>query len=176
MRLMGRGVAFAAQPDAERAPLMAWMEERRREKDGRHLSQLIVEPYGWSHLAARRVASRLYVEFAACPKPPVEDITRRLVFNFEDSLLVGPLFSYYLGNQEGFRTKNVYIWEQLCWQALYSGSPLSACISRTSLYHGIQIYIHCTCTPVVKPLANGVHFIDSVHVVNDTINLHPKSV
>ena len=48
----------------------------RREKDRRHLSQLIVEQYGWSHLAARRVASRLYVVFAACPKPPVEDITR----------------------------------------------------------------------------------------------------
>ena len=52
------------------------MEERRREKDRRHLSQLIVEQYGWSHFAARRVASRLYVEFAASPKPPVEDITR----------------------------------------------------------------------------------------------------
>ena len=48
--------AFATRPDAERAPLMAWMEERRREKDRRHLSQLIVELYGWSHLAARRVA------------------------------------------------------------------------------------------------------------------------
>ena len=71
------------------------MEEHRREKDRWHLSQLIVEPYGWSHLAARRVASRLYVEFAACPKPPVEDITmqrgKRRVFNFEDSLLVSPL-------------------------------------------------------------------------------------
>ena len=76
MRSMGRGVAFTAWPDAERAPLMAWMEECRREKDRRHLGQLIVELYGWSHLAARRVASRLYIEFAACPKPPVEDITR----------------------------------------------------------------------------------------------------
>ena len=78
MRSMGRGVAFAARPDAERAPLMAWMEECRREKNRWHPSQLIVEQYGWSHLAARRVASRLYmyVEFSACPKPPVEDITR----------------------------------------------------------------------------------------------------
>ena len=65
-----------ARPDAERTPLMAWMEERRREKDRRHLSQLIVEQYGWSHFAARRVVSRLYVEFDACPKSPVEDITR----------------------------------------------------------------------------------------------------
>ena len=29
------------------------------QEDRRHLSQLIVELYGWSHLAARRVASRL---------------------------------------------------------------------------------------------------------------------
>ena len=50
--------------------------ERRREMDRRHLSQLIVEQYGWSHLAARRVVSRLYVVFATCPKPPIEDITR----------------------------------------------------------------------------------------------------
>ena len=59
MRSMGREVDFEARPEAERAPLIAWMEARRREKDRRHLSQLIVELYGWSHLAARRVASRL---------------------------------------------------------------------------------------------------------------------
>ena len=42
MRSMGREVDFEARSEAERAPLMAWMEARRREKDRRHLSQLIV--------------------------------------------------------------------------------------------------------------------------------------
>ena len=50
---------LAAWPLLERAPLMHWTAERRREKVGRQRSQNIVEEYDWSHFIARQEASLL---------------------------------------------------------------------------------------------------------------------
>ena len=46
---MGGG-DLAAWPLLERAPLMHWMAERRREKVRRQCNQDMVEEYEWSHL------------------------------------------------------------------------------------------------------------------------------
>ena len=48
-----------AHPHDDLAPLMAWMEDRRREKDRRQRSQDGVLLYEWSHLEASMEASLL---------------------------------------------------------------------------------------------------------------------
>ena len=42
-RSIGRELDIMATPADERAPRMAWIDERRRENDSLHLNQLIVE-------------------------------------------------------------------------------------------------------------------------------------
>ncbi len=56
-----------AQPLEERAPLIHWMAERRRQKDSRHL---MVQLYGWSLFSARRDARRLQTVVASWAMPP----------------------------------------------------------------------------------------------------------
>ena len=58
-----------AKPCLERDPLRHITVERSSEKERWHLSQSITLLYGCSHLAAKRVASRLYVTVAALPIP-----------------------------------------------------------------------------------------------------------
>ncbi len=50
---------FEAWPEDEQAPLIAWMEERRRENKNLHLSQPAEVLYGWSNLVARKDANLL---------------------------------------------------------------------------------------------------------------------
>ena len=53
----GRGSDLAAWPEEERDPLMARIDERRRENDKRHRSHPTTEQYGWPHLVIKRKAS-----------------------------------------------------------------------------------------------------------------------
>ena len=51
-RSTGGSGCLATRPPEEREPLIQRMEERRRQKDREHLSQAMVELYGWSRLVA----------------------------------------------------------------------------------------------------------------------------
>ena len=50
---------LAARPLDERAPRTHYIAERSKLNQMEHLSQFIVQLYGWSHFSARREASLL---------------------------------------------------------------------------------------------------------------------